>query len=202
MIYYKDADEYLNPFFRKPRHDYYLDYYAVKDGAIDYFRQDHHTGERISKLKNADELLKQSNAIAATLRRMSGVYKGSEQPLSHDSDFRVYFNLAGEVKPFAAESSKEIFKVKPIDRKMESLRVDISLAPEAAGDGGKMTLWGVPFEELAEASARPDLLTLADQSPDWSMIPLRMNYKRSIGYIRCYLESISGCGRAGLMPQR
>jgi hypothetical protein len=192
LVYYKAADEYLNPFFKDPRHDYYLDYYTVKDGGIVYFRQDHHSGERTSELKNADALVRQSNAIAKTLRQMSGIYKGSESRLTHDSDFRVYFNVGGEVKPFAAESSMERFKVKPIDKKMESLRVDISLAPEAEGKAGKLTMWGVPFAELAGLSERSDLVRLADEAPDWSMIPLRMNYKRPVGYIRCYLETIGG----------
>lgn len=192
MIYYKDADEYLNPFFKDPKHEYYRDYYAMKDGNIDYFKLDHHTGKRTTELENADELLEQGNAIAATLRRMSNVYHGKEGKLSHASDFRVYFNVAGEVKPFAAESSKEKFKVKPIGKKLESLRVDIRLAPEAEGKAGTMTLWGVPFSELAETSGDSKLIGLAKQSPDWSMIPLRMNYKRPVGYIRCHLESIEG----------
>ncbi|WP_136077433.1 hypothetical protein [Pontiella desulfatans] len=192
MIYYKDADEYLNPFFKDPKHEYYRDYYAVKDGGIDYFKLDHHTGERKTELENADELLEQSNAVAATLRRMSNVYLGKEEKLTHASDFRVYFNVAGEVKPFAAASSRETFKVKPINKKLESLRVDVSLAPEAEGKAGDMTLWGVPFSELAETSGDSNLVELANQSPDWSMIPLRMNYKRPVGYIRCHLESIEG----------
>jgi hypothetical protein len=192
MVYYKIADEYLNPFFKSPTHEYYLDYYAVKDGGIDYFREDHHSGERDTELKNAGELVKQSNAVAETLRRMSGIYNGRESRLTHDSDFRVYFNVAGEVKPFAAVSSKETFRVTPIDRKLESLRVDISLAPEAEGKGGSLTLWGVPFSELAAHTERAELIRLAEDSPDWSMVPLQMNYKRPIGYIRCHLETIQG----------
>ncbi|MDF7800815.1 hypothetical protein P4C99_15175 [Pontiellaceae bacterium B1224] len=192
MVYFKDADEYLNPFFKGPKHEFYLDYYSIKEGGIDYFRKDYTTGEKTTELENADELLQQSNAIAATLRRMSNVYLGHEGALTHDSDFRVYFNVAGEVKPFAAESSKERFKVKPIDRKMEALRVDISLAPEAEGEAGDLTLWGVPFSELASTSGETNLIQLAADSPDWSMIPLRMNYKRPVGYIRCHLETIEG----------
>lgn len=192
MIYFKDADEYLNPFFKTPKHEYSLDYYSIKDGTIDYFHEDYLTGETTTELENADELLEQSNAIAATLRRMSNVYLGQEAPLTHESDFRVYFNVAGQVKPFAAESSMERFKVKPINKKMESLRVDISLAPEAAGKAGDLTMWGVPFSELAKTSGKDDLIELANDSPEWSMIPLRMNYKRPVGYIRCHLETISG----------
>lgn len=192
MIYFKDADEYLNPFFKTPKHEYSLDYYSIKDGAIDYYHEDYHTGATTTELENADELLEQSNAIAETLRRMSNVYHGLEPALTHKSDFRVYFNVAGEVKPFAAESSKEKFKVKPIKKKMESLRVDISLAPEAKGKAGDLSMWGVPFSELAKTSGQEELIELANDSPDWSMIPLRMNYKRPVGYIRCYLETISG----------
>jgi hypothetical protein len=192
MLYFKDANEYLNPFFSGPKHEYYLDYYSINNGNIDYFREDYTTGEKTTELENADELLQQSNAIAATLQRMSNVYLGKEEALTTDSDFRVYFNVAGEVKPFAAESSKERFRVAPIDQKMESLRVDISLAPEAEGKAGNLTLWGVPFSELAATSGKAELIQLADDAPDWSMIPLRMNYKRPVGYIRCHLETIDG----------
>lgn len=62
------------------------------------------------ELKNAEALLEQGNAIAATLRRMSGIYHGHKTMLAAESDFRVYFNVDGEVKPFAVESSKETFK--------------------------------------------------------------------------------------------
>jgi hypothetical protein len=197
LVYFKDADEYLNPFFKGPNHEFYLDYYSIKEGGIDYYREDYTTGEKTTELENSDELLQQSNAIAATLRRMSNVYLGHEGALTHDSDFRVYFNVAGEVKPFAAESSKERFNVKPINQKMEALRVDISLAPEADGEAGDLTLWGVPFSELAATSGQSNLIQLAAETPDWSMIPLRMNYKRPVGYIRCHLEQIEGRSFSG-----
>ncbi|MDF7808179.1 hypothetical protein P4E94_12070 [Pontiellaceae bacterium B12219] len=192
MLYFKDANEYLNPFFKGPKHEYYLDSYSINEGNIDYFREDYITGEKTTELENADALLQQSHAIAATLQRMSNVYLGNEDALTPDSDFRVFFNVAGEVKPFAAKSAMERFKVKPINQKMDALRVEIRLAPEAEGKAGDLTLWGVPFSELAATSGKAELIQLADEAPDWSMIPLRMNYKRPVGYIRCHLETIGG----------
>ena len=44
--------------------------------------------------------------------------------------------------------------------------------------------------DLAGRSGDAKLIELATGSPDWSIIPLRMNYSRPIGYIRCNLVDI------------
>jgi hypothetical protein len=190
LVYFKDADEYFNPLFKDAKHDDYLDYYQVNENGIDYFREDHHTGERRSELRNAGDLMAQNDAIAASILRMSEIYRGRKDALTTESDFRVQFNVDGTVKPFAAESSRERCEVKPVGGKVDSLRVDIRLAPEAEGKAGKLTMWGMPFLELAERLGDRALIQLAGESPDYSMIPLLMKYDRPIGYIRCKLETI------------
>ncbi len=192
LVYFKETNEYLNPFFKGPRHDHYLDYYAVTGGGIDYFREDHGTGTRTTALENAGELLQQANAIAETIQRMADIYRGRADALTSKSDFRAYFNVEGTVKPFAAESSMESIKGGFAEHAQKCLRVDLSLAPEAEGRAGALSLWGVPFAELAETTARPDLLRLTEEAPAWSMIPLRMVYTRPVGHIRCRLDSIRG----------
>ena len=56
------------------------------------------------------------------------------------SDFRVYFNVDGKVRPFAAESGRERLMAEPLDASMNALRVDIRLAPEAKGRAGELSL--------------------------------------------------------------
>lgn len=192
LVYFKETDEYLNPFLKGPRHDHYLDYYAVTDEGIDYFREDRGTGARTTALANSEELLRQANAIADTIQRMADIYRGDAAALTRRSDFRAYFNVEGTVKPFAAESSMESIKGGFAEHAQKCLRVDLSLAPEAEGRAGALSLWGVPFAELAESTAHPDLLRLTAEAPAWSMIPLRMVYTRPVGHIRCRLDSIRG----------
>lgn len=193
LIYYKAADEYLNPFFKKPTHEHYLDFYALKSDGMDYQREDHTSGEKSDDLKHSEELLNEGNAFAEILKRMSAVYRGDEEPLTPDSDFRVFFMIEDDMKPFAAKSSRESLTVKPLKKKMETLCVEISQAPEAEGKSktGNLTLWGIPFTELSKATGEAEIIELAQHAPDWSVIPVRINSKRPIGYIRCYLEAIN-----------
>ncbi|MDA3798079.1 MAG: hypothetical protein PF692_03255 [Kiritimatiellae bacterium] len=192
IIYTKDTDEYMNPLFKTPTIVKNFEVYEMlPDGSLDYFREDFTSGTITTNMDGAAELIEQGKGISSNIKMISEMYYGKQEFITHDSDYRIHFNVDGVVKPFSVTSNKEKAPVKLKGKEPESIKVRAQLAKEATGKGGAMNFWAAPFKDIANLMNDKDLLKAGKNLPEWSVVPLVMDYDLKLGFIRCSIDDIS-----------
>lgn len=192
IIYIKDTDEYMNPLFKTPTIVKNFEVYEMlDDGSLDYFREDFTTGTITTNMDGSAELIEQGKGISSNIKMISQMYYGKQDFVTYDSDYRIHFNVDGVVKPFSVTSSKEKAPVKLKGKAPESIKVRAQLAKEATGKGGAMNFWATPFSDIAKLLGDKELLKVGENLPEWSIVPLVMDYDLKLGFIRCSIDNIS-----------
>jgi hypothetical protein len=54
-----------------------------------------------------------------------------------------------------------------------------------------MNFWAAPFKDIANLMNDKDLLKAGKNLPEWSVVPLVMDYDLKLGFIRCSIDDIS-----------
>ncbi|NCC53235.1 MAG: hypothetical protein EOM20_18765 [Spartobacteria bacterium] len=67
----------------------------------------------------------------------------------------------------------------------------LSGVQEAEARKGKMYLWATSLRELAGGLDEPILNRELNDTPEWSMVPLMVDYDLAFGYIRARLTNVT-----------
>ena len=192
ILYIKDTDEYMNPLFKTPTLSKNFEVYEMmEDGSLDYFSEDFITGNVSTNMDGAADLIEQGKGISSNIKLISEMYYGKKDFITHDSDYRVHFNVDGVVKPFSVKSTKEKAPVKLSGKRPDSIKIRAQLAKEATGKGGAMNLWAAPFKDIAILLGDDKLLAAFETQVEWSVVPLVMDYDLKLGFIRCSIANIT-----------
>jgi len=192
ILYLKDTDEYMNPLFKTPTLSKSFEVYEMMDdGSLDYFSEDFITGNISTNMDGAADLIEQGKGISSNIKLISEMYYGKRDFVTHDSDYRVHFNVDGVVKPFSVKSTKEKAPVKLAGKNPDSIKVRAQLAKEAKGKGGAMNLWAAPFRDIAALLEDEVLIETCKGQAEWSVVPLVMDYDLKLGFIRCSINNIT-----------
>jgi hypothetical protein len=192
ILYMRDTDEYMNPLFKTPTLSKNFEVYEMlNDGSLDYFSEDFITGNISTNMDGVADLIEQGKGISSNIKLISEMYYGKKDFVTHDSDYRVHFNVDGVVKPFSVKSTKEKAPVKLAGKHPDSIKVRAQLAKEAEGKGGAMNIWAAPFRDIAALLENEVLIETCKRQADWSIVPLVMDYDLKLGFIRCSINNIT-----------
>jgi len=192
ILYIKDTDEYMNPLFKTPTLSKSFEVYEMmEDGTLDYFCEDFITGNISTNMDGAADLIEQGKGISSNVKLISEMYYGKKDFITHDSDYRVHFNVDGVVKPFSVKSTKEKAPVELAGKHPDSIKIRAELAKEATGKGGALNLWAAPFKDIAILMGDKKLIAACETHAQWSIAPLVMDYDLKLGFIRCSIDNIS-----------
>ncbi len=202
LMYVKKTDEYLNPLIGHRKVTKNLFVYDLESGELNYRLEDYLADTVTTNLPGTGNLVEQGRDVSHFLKILSEVYYGKQEMISPDSDFRIHCDVDGAVRAFCVKTENRPLPLKLMGTNLPSVRVRVEPAKgEPIRDIG-FELWASSLQDVANASQDHDLLDLAAQVPDWSMVPLLADYGLSVGYIRCSMTHIkaleSGFGKLAL----
>jgi hypothetical protein len=191
LVYIKKADEYVNPLFKNPKEAKYREIYDMQSGQLRFIRRDYLNDTVQTNLVGAQNLARQGEEIATTLKIISDVYHGRREMLDKETDVTVDINIDGVVTPFRITTEKDEAPVRINDEDLPCLRTVIRPTEEAEGRGSKAIVWAMSFRDLAEIKGDPELMAVAETTKKWSMVPLAADYGLALGYVRAGVTGVT-----------
>ena len=198
LYYLKMTDELLNPILGAKKDLQYFHVYDLAGGDLEFFSHDYRKNISSTNLTGATDMASQGREVARVLNLLSDLYHERCGPISPDSDFRIFVNCDSKAIPFAARSERT--HIEAFGGEYTALRVDVMPAREAPKGvrTRDFTVWAASFMDVAERTANPNLLKIAEETPAWGMTPLIADYGMPIGHIRLSLVDMktqdSGAG--------
>lgn len=196
LHYVKCSDERFNLAFKHQKIDN-REVFDLESGALVYHRIDWVTGEETNSVPGAEFLQQQSREIQRFMKMIFAFYSGRLKPSTTNEDFKMFVYTEGMLVPFdvRAESKRRTLEV--LDRSIPALGLRARPDREAHGRGRNFDLYAASFADVAQQTGSESLKNLAQQSTEWSMVPLVSEFGLFIGTVRCVLTDIHVQPEAG-----
>lgn len=190
ITYAKRNDEFIKPFLRKGIRTKNIEIYDFESGHLSYRRHDLLSGIVETNLPGINDLAKQSTEVASVFKTLYAAYNGTSLP-AHSLADTVHFNVDGAVRTFGLQMKKGRTSALSFPAKFSALHVDIQPTNEDDDHNQSFSMWCIPFRLFAHGTANQELKTLAQNSLEWSMLPLSGELGLFLGSIQCTLTQVS-----------
>ncbi len=185
ILYAKRANEDIRIFAHRKHADNYeiydLDGYALRYTCVNF--KDNTAG---TNLVGAAELTRQGKEVCRFLKILYDSYHTPTQTLASANSGNPTFFLytEGDLVPFDFTLARARTPTSVLGARMSSLYLNAKPGAKAGGKGRNLELWALPFLDVAENKGCGDMIALARETLQWSMIPLVTDLGLSIGTIR------------------
>ena len=139
----------------------------------------------------AAELTQQGKEVCRFLKIIYDAYQTEPQSLNTPaSNPPMFLYTEGDLVPFEFVMSRAHTPAPILGSRIACLFLKARPNSKAGGKGRNLDLWTAPFLEVAEHKAQDDLIALAHNTLQWSMVPLITDLGLALGCIRGTLNSL------------
>jgi hypothetical protein len=189
ITYAKVNDEIIKPFFGAGRRMAYVESYDFQSGGLTYRRRDLVSGAVETNLPGMADLARQSTEVGDFLRTLDAAYRDDEAAKIPAAN-PVHFNVDGAVRAYALKLKRGRIRVPLLSRKLTAVYADIFPKEGHSDRSASISMWCVPFYAFSRETQDPELMTLGETSPMYSMLPLSGECSLFLGAIECTLTGI------------
>ena len=190
VFYLREADEFVDPPFRRAVHEHQLNCYDFQSGNLRYYYTNFMTGFSTTNLPDSAKAEDQGHEVGDVLKVMSQVSRGELPMLVPATSPRIHVDIDRVVRPFVFETCREVAPARFPVRKPMALRADVTPAPESDLKAGRAALWGLRLRKIAELAGDKELLALDPEVLDVSVVGIVVDYDLTIGSIRANLTGV------------
>lgn len=201
IVYAKQNDEFIKPFFGTGRRMKYNELYNFESAGLTYRRHDLLSGVVETNLPGMADLAKQSTEVGEVLRILYANYRG-DPAVGNVMMNKVHFNVDGAVRAFTLKMKKSRTSVPVLSRRLVALYADIQPGKDGDSRNESFSMWCMPFREFSREMHDPELRKLGETSMECSMLPLSGEYALFLGALKCILTGVriqpldnSGCAQ-------
>jgi len=167
------------------------EFFSVESGKYDYVKKDLAANAATTNMPYFNRLVSQRSEAFRFMKTLSAFYAGDTNVLSATNGFTISIYTDNAFVPFNVEIAPRLKSVNALNRQYKTIYFEAEPAPEFSGKGRGLSLWVAPFGYVAEVTADPGLVWLADQTFEMGMIPLRADFGLKLGTVRCSLVRIN-----------
>lgn len=164
--------------------------FSVEAGKFDYVKNDLIANSTATNMPHFAQLLSQRSEVFRFMKTISAFYAGNTNDLS-DDNFTISIYTGNAFVPFIVDISPKLKKLDVLDKEYKTLYFDAKPVPEFSGKGRDLSAWVAPFRYVAEMTADPELVWMANNTFEFGMIPLRSEFGLRLGTVRCSLVKIN-----------
>ena len=194
LVYAKQTDEHVNPFFGKRRRYKTSHCYAMGHDCLTFTKVDYLTGTVSTNLEGNIDTASQAEKVSRFLQIISDLYSSNDDDKG-DGSLTIDINFEGQAIPFLVETEHTDAPTHFMDKDWPSLKVEVEPAP---GDheikDRRFAMWTVSIADFAKMTGDEKLLKMKDRLPSWGMVPLAADYDMIWGFVRCSLDELKVVG--------
>jgi hypothetical protein len=142
-----------------------------------------------TNLPGMADLARQSTEVGDFLRTLDAAYRDDEAAKIPAAN-PVHFNVDGAVRAYALKLKRGRIRVPLLSRKLTAVYADIFPKEGHSDRSASISMWCVPFYAFSRETQDPELMTLGETSPMYSMLPLSGECSLFLGAIECTLTGI------------